>query len=400
MSRTEGQRLPVAYWRLWWAAGIDSVGDGAFSAAVPLLAVTVTRDPRLISLVAAATYVPWLLLSFPAGALVDRRDRVGLMWRAQAMQGAIVALLAVLVAFGWVSIAVLVVAALGLGAGEVVFGNAALAMLPDLVSKPLLHKANGNQQTIVTLGMQFVGPPVGSLLFSVAAALPFGLDAVSFAGSSVLLAGLPRADRPTDGHPPMWQAIMEGLRWLLHHRLLRTMAIVLGVNTFAFQLAYSTLVLLVTQTLHLTAGAYGVLLGAAAIGSVLGGLVNARVVGWLGTRRSLIVVLIANSVLFLAIGWSPNVIVLGALLAGLGFATTLWNNASVSLRQHIVPSALLGRVNSVYRMLGWGLMPLGAVAGGLVAHTFGLRAPFPVAGVLRGIVFLAALPVLASVEID
>jgi predicted MFS family arabinose efflux permease len=72
----------------------------------------------------------------------------------------------------------------------------------------------------------------------------------------------------------------------------------------------------------------------------------------------------------------------------------MWNIVTVSLRQQIVPSELLGRVNSVYRMLGWGLMPLGALAGGLVAHTFGLRAPFPVAGVLRGIALLVALPVL------
>ncbi len=81
-------RLGRAYWRLWWANAISSTGDGAFVAALPLLAVTITRDPRLISVVAAATYLPWLLLSLPAGAVVDRYDRATLMWRAQAVQAA------------------------------------------------------------------------------------------------------------------------------------------------------------------------------------------------------------------------------------------------------------------------------------------------------------------------
>jgi hypothetical protein len=91
---------------------------------------------------------------------------------------------------------------------------------------------------------------------------------------------------------------------------------------------------------------------------------------------------------------SPNTIVLDVLLAANGFVTSLWNIVTVSLRQQLVPAELLGRVNSVYKMVGWGLIPLGALAGGLAAHLFGLRAPYPIAGLLRGIALLAALPVL------
>jgi len=79
---------------------------------------------------------------------------------------------------------------------------------------------------------------------------------------------------------------------------------------------------------------------------------------------------------------------------GHGFATTVWNIVTVSLRQQIVPAQLLGRVNSVYRLLGLGLIPLGALTGGLVAHRFGLRAPYPIAGALRGIALISALPTL------
>jgi MFS family permease len=397
MTRTDAEpRLSAAYWRLWWAAGINNIGDGAFTAAVPLLAVTITRDPRLVSVVSAATYLPWLLLSLPAGALVDRHDRVGLMWRSQAIQAVIVGVIAVLAALGHIGIPMLAIMAFGLGACEVVVGNAAQAILPDIVAKPLLHKANGNQQTSTAIGQLFVGPPIGSLLFAVAVALPFGMDAGSFALSAALLATLPRRGRQQLEHPPIRTAIADGLRWLTRHRLLRTLAVLLGVNTFCGQLGNATLVLLATQTLHLDARGYGLLLAGAAIGSLLGGLVNARVVTRIGEHSALLTALATNAVVFVGIGLSPNAVVLGTLLATNGFVTTLWNIVTIGIRQRIVPSELLGRVNSVYKMLGWGLIPLGALTGGLVAHLFGLRAPYPIAGVLRGIALLVALPVLIS----
>ncbi|WP_250907502.1 MFS transporter [Nonomuraea sp. NEAU-A123] len=252
------------------------------------------------------------------------------------------------------------------------------------------------KQTITTVGLQFAGPPVGSLLFAVAVALPFGVDAASFALSAALLATLPRRRRRREriDHPPMRTAIADGLRWLARHRLLRTLAVLLGVNTFCFQLGNVSLVLLATQTLRLDAPGYGLLLAGAAIGSLLGGLVSARLVKRMGELPALLAALVTNVVIFVGIGLSPNVIVLGALLAVNGFVTTLWSIVTVSLRQRIVASEMLGRVNSVYRMLGWGLIPLGALAGGLVAHTFGLRAPYPIAGVLRGIALLVAMPAL------
>ncbi|WP_326949160.1 MFS transporter [Amycolatopsis sp. NBC_01307] len=390
MTRIE-IRLPRAYWRLWWATGIDNLGNGVFAAAVPLLAVTVTRDPRLVSLVSTAAYLPWLLLSLPAGSLADRHDRAGLMWRGQAFQAVVAAATAILVATGAAGIPVLVAAAFALGAGDVVFGNAAQAILPDLVAKPLLHRANGRQQAITTVTAQFAGPPLGGLLFAVAAALPLGADAVSFALSAVLVAALPRRPAPPD-RPRA--AIAEGVRWLRGHRLLRTLAVLLGVNTFCGQLANVTLVLLATQTLHVGARGYGVLLAGAAAGSVLGGLVNARVVARIGPLAALLTALSVNVVAFAGIGLSPGPVVLGAFLAVNGFVTTLWNIVTVGFRQQLVPSALLGRVTSVYRLLGWGLIPFGALAGGLVAHGFGLRTPYLVAAVVRGIALVVALPAL------
>jgi MFS family permease len=391
-----GRRLPGTYWRLWWAAAADSFGDGAFAAAVPLLAVTITRDPLQISVVSAATYLPALLLSVPVGAVIDRRDRVALMWRSQVLEAVITGVVAVLAAAGEASIPVLAGTAFGLGACEVVFVNASQAILPDIVPKSLLHKANGHQYAVTALGQQFAGPPAGSLLFAAAVALPFGLDAGSFVLSAALLAALPRQRQARAVYPPARAAMAEGLRWLTRHRLLRTLALLAGVNTFCYQAGNVTLVLLATQTLRLSPAGYGLLLGGAATGSVLGGLVNARIVARTGALPALITSLAANVIIFEGIGLSPDAIVLGALLALNGFATTMWSIGAVGQRQHLVPPQLLGRVNSVYRMLSTGLMPLGALAGGLIAHESGLRAAYPAAGALRGIALLAALPILIT----
>jgi hypothetical protein len=256
-------RLPAAYWRLWWAAAADNVGDGVFAAALPLLTVTITRNPVLISLVSAATYLPWLLLSLPAGAIVDRRDRVSLMWQSQVLQAVIVASVTVLLAAGKASIPVLAVMGFGLGACEVIFANASVAVLPEIVPAALLSRANGSQYTVASAGQLFIGPPVGSLLFAAAAALPFGVDAGSFVLSAGLLATLPRRPRARAAQPPVRTAIADGVRWLGRHRLLRTLAGLLAVNTFCFQMGNVTVILLATQVLHVSNLGYGLLLAGA-----------------------------------------------------------------------------------------------------------------------------------------
>jgi MFS family permease len=395
---TAPRKLGLDYWRVWWANAISSTGDGAFVAALPLLAVTITRDPRLVSVVTAATFLPWMVLSLPAGAIVDRYDRATLMWSAQLVQAAVVALLAVAVVFRQANIEVLALGGLLLGCAEVIFSNAAQAVLPAIVPPELLAKANGSQQISLTIGESFLGPPVGSLLFAAAAALPFGLDAVSFAASAGLVSRLPRAPKADKGtrHPKIRAQIAEGLRWLARHRLLRVVAVLLGVYNFANQMGQAVLVLLATETLHVGTRGYGFLLASVAVGSVAGGLLCPRLTAKLGMLPSLIIGGAINAAVFIGIGLAPDPAVVAVMLAAQGFAVTMWNVVTVSLRQQIVPAPLLGRVNSVYRMLGWGLMPVGALAGGFVAHAAGLRAPYIAAGIICGLSLLAALPLLLA----
>jgi predicted MFS family arabinose efflux permease len=274
-------------------------------------------------------------------------------------------------------------------------------VLPALVPPELLPKANGSQQVSLTVGETFLGPPAGSLLFATAAALPFGLDAVSFAGSAALLARLPRTSGATSretGQPraSVRTQIAEGLRWLYRHRLLRVVAILLGIFNFANQMGQAVLVLLATQTLHVGTRGYGLLLAVTAVGSVIGGLVSPAVTRRLGMLPSLIIAGAVDAAVFAGLGLAPDPAVAALMLAGQGFAVTMWNVVTVSLRQQVVPAHLLGRVNSVYRMLGWGLMPVGALAGGFVAHAAGLRAPYIVGGLLCGLSLLAAVPFLLA----
>jgi predicted MFS family arabinose efflux permease len=232
----------------------------------------------------------------------------------------------------------------------------------------------------------------------VAAVLPFGLDAVSFAGSAALLARLPRTgEAPQDAKRPSIRAqVAEGLRWLARHHLLRVVAVLLGIYNFANQMGQAILVLLATQTLHVSTRGYGLLLASSAVGSVVGGLVNPILTRRMGMLPSLVLPAFIEAGAFVGIGLAPGPVVVAALLASQGFAAAMWNVVTVSLRQRVVPGQLLGRVNSVYRMLGWGLMPLGALAGGFVAHTDGLRAPYIVAGLLCGLATVVTLPFLVA----
>jgi MFS family permease len=373
---------------------VNGTGDGVFAAALPLFAASLTRDPLAVSAVSAATYLPWLLLSLPAGAIVDRRDRLTLMWRSQVFAAAVMFGVTALVGLHRADIAVLCVAGFLLGSADTIFGNAGVSVLPALVGPEKLVAGNARFQIANIVTSNFLGPPIGSLLFGWAAWLAFGADGVSFVAAAVLLALIRMPKATPVVRRSLRAEIGEGLRWLLRHRLLRVLMVVFAVNCLSNQLAMATLVLLATGKYGLTAHQYGFLLAAIAVGGIVGGLVNARLNRWLGEVGATVLAVSGNAVVYLLVGTAPNAIVLGVLLACSTAMTTLWNVSTVSLRQRIVPTELLGRVNSAYKMFGWGLMPIGAAVGGLLAARFGISVPFPAAGALRLLVLLIALPVL------
>lgn len=396
--------VPVAYRSLWLSTLIDGLGTGATYAALPLIVAASGGGPGQVSLVAAAGSLPVLVFSLPLGVLVDRADRRRLMRRAQCASAVLSALLAVIAGLGVVAsaggVAAVCLLQVGLGTAQIAFTNAGQSVLPALLAPAALPRANARLSIASTMSEAFLGPPLGSALFALAVALPFGLDAVSFLGSAILLGQLPPTPRDAPSDRSVRADITEGLAWLWASPRLRTLALVLGANSFANQLAGSTLVLLVTRSYHAAPAAFGLLTTAGAVGAMVGAVLAGRLLSTLVPGRVVIAVLGTTTAAYLLVGVAPNLLVLGALYAVIGAGVTVWNVATVTLRQTAVPPELFGRVNSVYRLLGWGLMPVGALAGGLVAAHLGLRAPFPVAGVVRAVALVAALPVLLSWRSD
>jgi MFS family permease len=387
------------FWTVWTASTISNLGSGLSYVAMPLLAVTYTRDPRLVAAVTASQYVPPLLFGLHSGALVDRGDRRRIMWSTDIVRALVMLALAVLVLAGDGGIALLAASAFVLGTADILFENAASAIMPMLVADVLLERANSWLMTAQIVTSQFLGLPLGGLAFAVAAWLPFGLDAVTFVVAIVLVLSLPGsfvAERESAEVTTMWHDVREGARWLLHHRLLRTLALLLAAVNGGFAACEATLVLFSLDVLHVSQLGYSLLLALMAVGAVAGGAVASRLRDAIGARRLIVVSVSLMVTSMLLPGLEPHLwATILALPAG-GVAGMLWNVITVSLRQRLVPARLLGRVTSAYRVVGLGAMPLGAAIGGVVADGFGLRAPWLVGGAALAVAGAAALPFIRA----
>ncbi|MDP8959988.1 MAG: MFS transporter, partial [Actinomycetota bacterium] len=380
--------------------------DGVDQAALPLLAATLTRDPVLFSGVAVALRLPWLLFALQAGAIADRVDRKRLMAGANLVRFGLMGVIGLAVLGGWASIWLLYAVGFALGIAETLFDNAAQAIMPALVHRERLETANGRLQAAEITANQFAGPPLGGALFAALAAAPFLLDAGTFLVSALLIATIAGSFRPARAGPTpqarrrLRHDIAEGLRWLWNHRLLRTLALMLGLVNGTAVVWGAIFPLFALEVLGLSEVGYGVLLTATAAGSVLASLVAGRIVPMIGRGPALIASVMIFGGATIAMGLSSNPLVVGALEAALGFAVVTWNIITVSLRQSIIPQEILGRVNSVYRFVGWGSIPVGALLGGVLADAFGLRAPFIIAGAAQLVALVAILPVVNSRNIE
>jgi MFS family permease len=392
----DAARLPPAYWRLWTASTISNLGDGVFIVALPLLAARLTRSELSISFVGVAAALPWLLLSLPIGAVVDRIDHRMLMVRADAFRCAVVGALTVAVATHRVEVWMLWVAAACLGVAEVFFDNASQALVPSIVPVEQLEKANGRRFAAEVAANSFVGTLIGSLLFVAALWLPFGVDASTFAIAAMIVFTIHLAVKPSpptvEDRPRLRADIVEGLRWLFSHQVLRGLALAASLSVLGMQMTAAIFVLFAQDLLHLSDRWYGALIAIGAVGAVAGGLVAERL-----TRRINVVTIIYGTVAVWAVcmfaeGLWPRLWVSATVTMAMAFGTVVWNTVTVSLRQRIVPTHLFGRVNSVYRWLVWGSISVGSALGGIVAREFGLRAPFFV-GAAMGAIALVTLSI-------
>lgn len=387
----EKVRLGSGYRKVYAASAVSNLGDGVAQIGYPWLASAVTRNPLLVAVVVVAQRLPWLVFTLPAGVITDRVDRRRAMIAMDLLRAALTAVVAVAVLGLGDDLPapdqletvdgtrtglylIVVVASLLLGCAEVLRDNSSQTILPAIVPPEHLERANGRMWSAEQVANTFVGPPLGSALLGVSFALPFVLDAGTFVVAAALmfvLAGEFRATpRPAaDGaavDATSWTTdLKEGVRWLWRHPLLRTLALVLGLLNAVGAMELGVLVLYGQEVLDTSPLQFSMLMMGGAVGAVVGGYISAPLKAALGSGPTLWLTLVVGVLVPLVIGTTSTWWVV-PLAFGVGstFAIT-WNVITVSLRQTIIPDHLLGRVNSVYRFFGWGMMPIGTAVGGL-----------------------------------
>ena len=398
-----GSPLPRNFRLLWAATGLSNFGDGLRLVAMPLLATSVTSDPRLIAGVTVAQQLPWLFFILPGGAWADRFDRRVLRMRLDWARAAVMALLVAAISFDQLSIVVIYVVAALLASAEAVVDSSSMAMVPSTVDGADLERAGGRLASTELAMNDLVGPPLGGLLFGLAIAVPFGIDAMTFAGAALVMSFMTGSYRPSAAPAAsgaarsMRASLAEGVSWLWNHRLLRTLAFVSTALGTASFIGNAVFVIFATDTLELTDFGYGLLLVPGALGGISGSLVAPRLARF-PLRRTLPVAVVGSGASTWLIALTSRPVLVGVLSAVSLGSVMVWNVLTIALRQRLIPDEMLGRVGASYRFLVYLGMPFGAVVGGVLANEFGVRSAIFVSGSVLVLVGLMLPLVLRGVE--
>jgi len=425
-------KLGKNYWRLWTAHATSNLGDGLATVAFPWLASAVTRDPFLIALITVMSRLPWLIFTLPAGVITDRFDRKKIIVAMDIAQGALALVLAgaiylernslpalnnltasTVVETNYLLYWSLVGIALLFGCAEVLRDNAGQTFLPSVVAEENLESANGKLWSAEYVMNSFVGPPLASFLLGVAVYLPFFIHSSTFfiaAGLIALIVTIPKPASEVEVKTKVnFRAeIKEGFSWLWSHSLLRPMAIILGTLNLVGSITAATFILFAQEILETSVFEFAILGTSGAIGGALGGILGPKISKKFGSGPSLYLTLLSMPIMSLIIGLTSNWYIAWVMIAGTTIFAVLWNVITVSLRQSIIPTHLLGRVNSVYRFFAWGSMPIGTLIGGAIVsatEVFGdrelaLRMPYFVSLLLGLVIFVFAAPRLTTEKIE
>lgn len=365
-------RRSASLWRnrdyllLWSGQLVSDTGTGISQIAYPLLVLAITGSPVQAGLVGALRSLTYVLVILPAGAWLDRWDRKRVMILCDVGRALVLASVFVTLAFGRLTITQLYIT----GFVEVLLGTffdiAELSCLPQVVQQEQLPEALGRTQATTGV-MNLLSPPLGGALFALRPLLPFLVDAVSYIASvcSLLFIRTPFQQQRDAPARNLRVDIAEGLRWLWHQPLLRTMALLTAGNIF-FGAGQPLIVIVVAQQHHASAAIIGLIFGIAGIGSILGSLVVGRVHQRVSFAQMIVSLLWLYAALWLPLALLPSPPVLGLILALLFFIGPFYNVTYVSRRLAMTPDVLQSRVNSVARLLGLGFAPLGLALTGLL----------------------------------
>lgn len=374
------KRFSNNFTKLILASGFSNLADGIGTVVWAWLATLITRDPLYVALVPVAVRLPWFLFAIPAGIVVDRLDRKPIVL---VMDGLRVVSFALIAAMIWLVtpletppesglehpglyVAVLSAAIL-VGFAEVFRDSAAQTLVPSMVPEDELEKANGRLWSVELTGNSLAGPAIGTFLIAAAPFLPFATNAVSYGVAALLILRISGRYQPNARKKRNWkQELKDGLEFLKQSPSLQLLAVVTGVWNLLFQMVFIALFLHAQENIGIDATYFGLVIAAGAVGGILGGLCGDRIIRAFGPGKTAAWMLFASAPAFLAISVAPNALMLGVVLFVFEFSGLVWNTVSVSYRQRSIPNELLGRVSSLYRLLAWGMMPIGLLLSGVI----------------------------------
>lgn len=387
--------------KLWAGQTVSMLGTQVTLLALSLVAIKMLRaTPFQVGLLSAAEFVPFLLIGLPAGAWLDRLRRRPVMIMADVIRAAVLGVVPAAAALGDLRLRLLYAVVLVAGAMTVLFDVAYAAYLPSIVSRDRLLDGNAKLE-FSRSGATLVGPGLAGLLIqALGAPAAIVADAVSYVVSALFVTAIRQPENAPANAPDssgkMRGQVIEGLRFVIGHPLLRPIALCTGIMNLAFGAIQAVLLIYAVRVLHLASAQIGVVFAVGNGGPLLGALVSRRLGRWLGPGPAIVgsgVMCGAGTLLF-PLGTSASGAVF--LCAGLflsEFASMTYNVTQVSLRQAATPSRLQGRINGTMRFVVWGVIPLGSLLGGVGGTLIGPRGVLWLAVPVN---LAAALPPLLS----
>jgi MFS family permease len=390
--------------KLWSAESISLFGTQVTLLALPIIAATTLNvTPFEFGMLATIEFLPFILLSLPAGVWVDRLRRRPILIAGDLVRAA--ALISIPIAFALDALTIWQLYVVGFinGCATVFFDVAYQSYLPSLVDRDQIVDGNAKLQTSYSAA-QITGPGVAGVLIGALTA-PFAilLDSVSFVVSALFMFAIRRheaAPEPTlnalGERPSMRSEIIEGLRYVGRQRFLRSIAATTGTSNFFSNVVYSILILYLVRELSFTPEVLGLAFSIGAVGFLLGALIANRVAIRFGVGPTIVgsTLLVGPSALLIAIApadMAAPFVAASVFVGGLGGA--IYNINQVSLRQAITPERMQGRMNATMRFIVWGTIPLGATLGGFLGGVIGLHETIWIGAIGGTFVFL---PVLLS----
>lgn len=395
-----------AFNRMWASSIISNLADGVMLAAVPLLAISLTDSPVLISLIGAMVMLPWLLFAIPIGAIVDRVDRRYIFAGANASRSAVVGVLALLIALDHVTIFWLLAAAFIIGVCEVAADTTAQSLIPQILEEKDFEKGNSRLQISETVIQGFIGAPISGFIYAAAIYLPFFINSLGFAISALLALTIPvrylqdiRQESEEKTERRFVADMKFGIAYLFNQKVLRRLVVTTATIGLCYAMGSATMVLFIIKELGLQERFFGVILAIEGVGAILGALVASRTSSKFGRSQVMTFAIVASSAVLLIQGFSPNIYIFVALATFGSFVISQWNILLMATYQTVIPKELYGRIHGTRRTLVWGAMPLGSLLGGVLAN-FSLRLPLFVGGALACVVSIASIGFLLNIEIN